>query len=153
VPKNKPHHIFQSLNMHGGNPSVCWEWTRPVGSSGRPQFDLNGRKVLAYRLVWELINGRKLTKGEVIRHQCDNPLCCNPSHLVVGSHQENMNDMKERARHGLPHHTVKAIKRLLEKGVPQAEIAERFGISARQVSHINTGNAYKEVETEMENAE
>ena len=37
------------------------------------------------------------SKG-VVRHTCDNRKCVNPEHLVIGTHQDNMDDMKKRNR-------------------------------------------------------
>lgn len=134
-----------------GGPDACWPWKGSLaGGKGRPYFTVDGKKVLAYRLVYELVSGEKLEDDDVIRHTCDNGAsgigCCNPAHLVKGTHQENMDDMKERQRHGLPHNTVRAIRRLLEEGQTHETIARLYGISREAVTHINNKRAYRDVE-------
>lgn len=129
----------------------CWPWKgQPQGSDGRAYFQIQGKKFLAYRLVYELYTGDTLTEKEVIRHTCDNGaapiMCCNPYHLVKGSHQDNMDDMKTRQRHGLPHHAIRAIRRAAKNGRTHAEIAELFGISRSNVTSILNRKTYKHVE-------
>ncbi len=51
-----------------------------------------------HRTVWEAHNAEPIPDNAVIRHTCDNPRCCNPNHLIVGSQQENVDDMYERGR-------------------------------------------------------
>jgi hypothetical protein len=55
----------------------------------------------AHRLAWELANG-PIPKGMQVLHRCDEPRCCNPDHLFLGTQAENMADMsrKGRARNG-----------------------------------------------------
>ena len=65
--------------------------------------------------------------------------CCSPHHLRWGTHQDNMNDMKERERHGLPKIVIRAICKLLSEGKTQSAIAELYGISRETVSSISTG--------------
>lgn len=74
----------------------CWEWAT---RGGRPRFWISPErgKVIAYRYVWELIHG-PIPPGLEVCHTCDNGLCCRPDHLFVGTHAENMADMKRKGR-------------------------------------------------------
>lgn len=149
--KNKDIDVFRYIDMHGGDTSVCWEWlgdTKTHGKSGdeRPYFTYKSKKWIAYRLVFNLFHpDEPLQEKEVIRHTCDISLCCNPTHLERGTHKENMKDMRDRARHGLSHHMVRAIRRMLANGLPQAEIALHSGVSRETISAIATGRIYKDV--------
>ena len=148
--------VFQFINMRikDGKPDqdACWYWKEDAPVSGRdnrPTFTFGGRRYLAYRVVYELHTGEKLEQDEVVRHKCDNKQCCNPFHLEKGSHQENMNDMKERERHGLTHHAVRGIKRLLaEAKLSHAQIAENYGVSRQTITAINNGTVYSHVTIE-----
>lgn len=73
-------------------PDDCWPWLAGR-SKGYGQF-LN---YLAHRIAWFLTHG-EIPAGAVIRHTCDNPPCCNPNHLVPGTHGQNFRDMVERGR-------------------------------------------------------
>lgn len=53
-----------------------------------------------HRLVLEVKMGRQFAAGEVSRHECDNPLCVNPDHLMPGTRADNVADMMARGRHG-----------------------------------------------------
>jgi predicted XRE-type DNA-binding protein len=106
--------------------------------------------MISYRCVYELVHGVKLSTDELIRHTCDNgaePIGCgNPTHLVRGNNVENMDDMKERSRHGLTRNVVKAIRRLLDLGRRQEDIAELYGISQSSVSAIALRKVYAGIE-------
>ena len=131
--------VFRHINMMKGDHNVCWEWTGRVNKGdGRPYFRYDGKRMASYVCVYELHSGKELEKSQVVRHSCDNPVCCNPFHLSIGSHQENMNDMVERERHGLPKIAVKAIKKLREEGKTQKECAALYGVSREAVSAIDT---------------
>lgn len=128
-----------------GGPDACWPFTGKVNNRGRPYFACNGKKHLVYRFVYELVNGQGTLDGVIARHTCDNEICCNPKHIIPGTHVDNMNDMKERERHGLPHHTVKAIRNLGALGVTHKSIGDRFGIARSTVSEIISGVHYSHV--------
>lgn len=52
---------------------------------------------LAHRVAYELANG-PFDKDLYVLHACDNPTCCNPDHLSVGTQADNMRDMTEKGR-------------------------------------------------------
>lgn len=148
---NKATTVFTKIDMHGGDTTVCWEWKGGVTGAGRPAFDLGGKKVTPYRLVYELVFGEKIPKNMVVRHKCDNPICCNPHHIELGTHIENMRDMKERNRHGLPAIAVKAIRKLLKAGQKtHEEIAALYGVERSTIGRIARGEAYDAISTEDE---
>jgi hypothetical protein len=148
-PPNQREDVFKFISIRGDDD--CWLWTGGlVGRDSRPYFSVDGKKLLAYRIVYELMTGKRLTPGILMRHKCDNRVCCNPNHLEEGSHAKNMDDMKERQRHGMPHQTVRHIKKLILQKVPYSVIAERYGVSKSLVSEISNGRAYAHVHLQDE---
>ena len=154
--RNSKINVFKHIDMTNG-PDACWSWSGPIGGrkeEPRPYFTAEGKRWIAYRLVYELTNGTPLTSDQLLLHSCDNgrmPIgCCNPKHLRIGTVQENSNDMKSRERHGLPHHVVKAIRKLLDEGRRQQDIADLYGVSRETISAIATKRVYSHVEEDAD---
>lgn len=61
------------------------------------RLGVNGKKVLAHRFAWEQYRG-PIPEGMCVLHRCDVTLCCNPEHLFLGTHADNMADMKNKGR-------------------------------------------------------
>lgn len=59
-----------------------------------------GRTIGAHRATYCRVRNLRLAdlRGLVVRHRCDNPACINPNHLELGTHAQNMRDMKDRNR-------------------------------------------------------
>lgn len=150
---NKPIDVFKYIDMHDGNIKVCWEWLQSINNSTkRPYFTAQKKRWQAYSLVYSLYYLSEdsnipvyIPKGQVVRHKCDNQICCNPHHLELGTHQDNMNDMKQREQHGLPHHTVKAIRKSVANGNTHKDVAKLYGISSENVSAIVNKRSYAHV--------
>lgn len=159
--RNQPVDVFKSINTHGNNPDVCWEWTGSTGGrDGRGYFTLAGRKRLAYRVVYELIHGEIQDDTLVIRHKCDNPICCNPMHLELGTRGQNEKDKYKRDRFGMTHEMIKAIHRYRRLGMTYVSIADNVNkqfdtnITANAVGRIVRGERRRgDVSTDNENEE
>ena len=77
----------------------CWEWSgnRTVDGYGVIKDGTRNRR--AHRVSWEIHKG-PIPDGMHVLHSCDNRPCVNPSHLRLGTHQDNMRDMAVRGRAG-----------------------------------------------------
>lgn len=144
MPKtNKPTDVFKYIDLRGGDTNQCWPWTGRVNEKdGRPYMRLNGKSTLAYHITYELVRGVPVGTAYLL-HSCDNKICCNPHHLHPGTHQENMDEMKERERHGIPKTVLRTIKKLLEEGRTHESIAELYGLDRSTVSKIAQGRSHR----------
>lgn len=77
----------------------CWTWKASIKpGNGYGHFHHGGKDYNAHRLAWELTNG-PIPEGMHVLHRCDVPHCVNPAHLFLGTHAENMEDMRRKHRH------------------------------------------------------
>ena len=79
----------------------CWEWTGGKHKFGYGMVWVNEfqKSVCAHKIAYLLAYG-SLDPLLWVLHSCDNPACCNPSHLRQGTYQENIDDRTQRGRHG-----------------------------------------------------
>lgn len=135
-----------------GDQTSCWNWQLPYNERARNIYwKLGGKNVIPYRLVYELVHGVVLRSDQLILHSCDNRICCNPTHMRIGTNQENVDERQARERFGLPHNVVRAIKKLISLGVSDQTIADRYGLSRRHINSIRNGKAYSYVKEDASN--
>jgi len=77
----------------------CWLWMAGRQRAGYGAFMMRKKVLGAHRISYVLANGN-YDETLQIQHSCDNPPCCNPDHLSIGTHADNMRDMMARGRHG-----------------------------------------------------
>lgn len=75
----------------------CMEWLLSLDSHGYGQKSVNGHNRLAHRYAWELGHGF-IPEGLCVCHKCDNPPCCNPDHLFLGTKKDNAADRNLKGR-------------------------------------------------------
>lgn len=131
----------------------CWEWTGGTDGDGYGCFRWTEKNIQrANQAAYELFVGKR--HGLQVLHTCDNPSCCNPEHLFLGTSKDNFDDMVRKGRrviakgevHGsskLTYKDVRRIKKLLKKGKhTQKRIAKKFGVKQSQISLIKSGKTW-----------
>lgn len=120
-----------------GTESGCWEWAgaRVPKDTGYGYTRWDGRYGPVHRFVYEAIKGT-IDDGQVVMHRCDNPPCCNPDHLVLGTHADNARDRDRKGRNAgaLTFEDAQFIranhvagKNRYQRG-NTAELADQFGV-------------------------
>lgn len=152
----------------------CWLWMggrspRGYGKVSGVLFDRPRRHYRAHRVAYELTYG-PIADEAIVRHFiCDNPPCCRPDHLKIGTTADNVADrvVAGRSATGDNHWTrrhptsiqrgernpravltesdVRAIRHLVEAGHTKASIGRQFGVSAQTVRRIHERIAWGHV--------
>lgn len=126
----------------------CWLWLISKNAYGYGQFQL-GEEQIASRIAWSYPN-YIIPTGMIICHSCDNHACCNPKHLFLGTHQDNMTDMvqKGRSTKGMDINRQKnrrkitkeeeseIIERFFKGGITQPQLAKEYNIAINHVRRL-----------------
>lgn len=80
-----------------GKPKECWNWQAGKSKLGYGRIGVRGRVAFAHRAAYEVLVG-PIPNGMLCCHKCDNPSCCNPNHLFIGTHKDNSQDMVRKGR-------------------------------------------------------
>lgn len=156
LPQKHLDRFWSKVDIRGAED--CWEWRGLVLMSGYGAFSVGPEKLVASRLALSLHIKDPLS-GKFACHHCDNPLCCNPTHLFAGSNKDNMMDASQKgrtnrwkgARRGernpsskLTENDVRNIREAI-KTRTHAAVAAEFGVCLSLISHIKTGYLWAHV--------
>lgn len=132
----------------------CWDWSGH-NSHGYGAMKFDGKALKAHRVSWEIHNG-KIPENLCVLHRCDVKICTRPSHLFLGTLEDNIKDMIKKGRDRSPvgskvyrsvlnEEKVGKIKTLLKKGMRPASIASEYKVSKSAIEHIKYGRCWKAV--------
>ena len=76
----------------------CWNYRlSSLDRDGYGQVHYQNKYWRANRLAWHFANG-PIPAGYCVLHRCDNPSCCRPEHLWLGTRADNNRDMVNKSR-------------------------------------------------------
>lgn len=127
----------------------CWPWTAAKHRDGYGRANVKHKGIkIAHRMAWEYTHGT-VPAGMDVCHTCDNRICCNPAHLYLGTHAENMWDMRRKGRNPqvlFSDDQIRAIRsKLTGRRGELAEIAKEYGCSPTTIWQIKDGRSYAHV--------
>lgn len=141
--KQNPQKFWSMIDVN----KSCWEWTGRLNKYGYGQLSAGNAEILAHRAAYFLSND-SFDNSLCVLHKCDNPKCCNPSHLYQGTHAENMLDMKikgrrknvntkeKNGRSKINQQIADNIRKLKKIGLRLIDISTIYSISNSSVSRI-----------------
>lgn len=136
-------------------PKACWPWIAKArhyfgyGAINAGRGNLFNSHVVAYAL-----RHGHVPDGAYVLHSCDNPGCCNPAHLRLGTQADNTADMADRQRlrgRTGPTDPSKCAKKLnaalaqqiRDSTLGRKALALEYGVTAHTISNIKAGRTYR----------
>jgi hypothetical protein len=137
----------------------CWLWKGSITASGYGQTSYcpsHGvyKSIRAHRVSW-IIHFGEIPEGMCVCHACDTPLCVNPSHLWLGTSEQNTADREKKMRGvkgerqtqaKLSDKSVIEILGLKGKGLTALQIGNRYGVSPTLIRMVLARKLWKHVQ-------
>lgn len=151
--KNHATRFWSSVNC--GEPNACWLWNKYADEYGYGDFVVGRHpaykrnlKIAAHRVAFMLSYNQA---PDVVRHTCDNPSCCNPKHLIGGSHADNVRDRVERGRsavgvkNGRAKLTEDQVREIRNSTKPKMALARDYGVNQKVIFDIKRKNTWRHI--------
>lgn len=159
-PCNKEARFWAAIEKGEG----CWLWTGRKDRAGYGRVDRKGPYVYAHRMAWMFNNG-PAPEGLEVAHRCDVRSCCNPAHLFLATHDENMADCKAKGRasrgeKNLRNKLVAAqVREILKCKPPRPKmsggiavgLARQYGVGLGAIHAIWRGDAWAHIRDDGDN--
>jgi len=140
-------------NVEIKSPDECWPWNGYT-EDGYGKFYFDGAMRGAHELAVTFTTGERRDPSLDTCHSCDNPPCCNPSHLRFDTRLSNVTEMHARGRGvvgsmsaatPLTESDVLQIRIRRAAGAQHKTLADDFGVSVPCISAIVLGKNWKHV--------
>lgn len=153
-----PEHIAARFWAKVDKSGDCWTWTGSRQKRGYGLFRIKGRLHKAHRAAL-MVSGIEVPAHLCVLHSCDNPPCCNPAHLRLGTKGENNTERHAKGRTVLPvtlkgeaswaskltDQRVREMRQWRAEGLTYAKISERAQVSARHAYDVVNGRYWNHV--------
>lgn len=131
--------------------NLCWEWLGTKKEGGYGLISIGGSQQRVTRVILQELGFS--IEGLDVCHHCDNPSCCNPRHLFLGTAKDNVLDMHLKGRdnhpkgdnHGkskITEYQAREVKILLSS-MRHKDISKKLGVSINIVDQISAGATWK----------
>ena len=160
-PANTPEVLWGKVDKRGED--ECWEWLGYKNEDGYGRVQINDWSYYAHRVIYDLVYPniierkapKETSEKGFLLHTCDNPSCCNPKHLWVGTHKDNMEDKARKGRSPdfsggkgprckLTMSQAREARELRKNGMSARQLAEKVEISLASMKTLLRGDSYKE---------
>lgn len=150
-----------------GQENDCWEWTLRKDPDGYGITHYKGAPWKTHRLIYTISHG-PIPEDMWVLHKCDNPPCCNPNHLFLGTSQDNVADRHNKGRDArgerggwkqhpesilygersflskMTNDQVREMRRLYETGrYRKSDLARMFSLSKQAAGKIINGETWR----------
>lgn len=128
-------HLFRKTRR---DEKGCLLWAGPTNPSGYGKMDFeNGKKrmrLTAHRAAYTIAYG-KIPDASYVCHKCDVKICCEPSHLFLGTAKINYNDMiqKGRGRRSGESELQKKVREMCLRGERPSTIRKMLGVDQESI--------------------
>lgn len=159
TPEQRAARFWSRVDRRG--PDECWPWLRSRDADGYGQVWDGSHMLKTHRYAWILSNG-PIPDDLCVCHRCDNPPCCNPAHLFMGTQADNVADRDAKGHHvnvwkgkSAPHSVgernvrakltaemVVAIRLSTER---RKVLAEKYGVSLHTIIRVRSGENWSHI--------
>ena len=160
-PANTPEVLWSKVDKR--DEDECWKWKGYKNDEGYGRTWINDKGYYAHRVIYSLVYPNSINLNApsstdetgFLLHTCDNPACCNPKHLWIGSHWDNMADKVKKGRSAdfsgdkgprckLTMEQAMQIRELRKAGISAKELAKQFEISLSSMKSLLANKSYIE---------
>lgn len=128
----KKRFLDKTKRAHNG----CLMWLGATGGGGRyGSVGFMGKPQLAHRVSWKIFNGH-FPDDLCVCHKCDNGFCVEPSHLFLGTQEDNVLDMENKKRSNHPSKSKHGRAKLTENEVEEIRKLHSEGTAIRAIARM-----------------
>lgn len=150
IPELSEQHLSR-FNRYILKTDSCWNWTGTLAKVGYPVLNVNGTLVYGHRIAY-FLKDRNFDQSMCVLHSCDNRKCVNPSHLFLGTRQDNMQDKVSKNRqsfgemntHTLTEQDIIEIKQKYATGkYTQRRLGVAYRVNQSEISRVLAGYRWR----------